>query len=169
MSDLPKYNGSPLKEITNSIEPFSSEGATPIKLTLTLSQDPRDGSFEYGINGVPFWNAKPVPATLGETQLWTIENTTAWSHPIHLHGHFFLVLDQNGDPVRPLEWKDTVDVPFQKEGQPPTTLKLLVRFSNDRPGTWIFHCHILDHADGGLLNAVQLGLPVEDFKPLSSH
>ena len=104
-----------------------------------------------------------VLATPGETQLWTVENTTAWSHPIHLHGFFFMVLDDNGEPVRPFEWKDTVDVPFKQ------TVRLVVRFDDDRPGTWIFHCHILDHADGGLLNAVQLGLPVRDFKPLASH
>ena len=47
--------------------------------------------------------------------------------------------------------------------------ELLVKFDEDRPGTWIFHCHILDHADGGLLNAVHLGLPAEDFKPMSLH
>ena len=44
-----------------------------------------------------------------------------------------------------------------------------MKFDEDRPGTWIFHCHILDHADGGLLNAVHLGLPAEDFKPMSLH
>ena len=38
-----------------------------------------------------------------------------------------------------------------------------------RAGNWIFHCHILDHAQGGLLSAVQLGLPVEDFRPMMSH
>ena len=72
-------------------------------------------------------------------------------------------LDENGEAVRPLEWKDTVDIPFE------TTVKLLVEFDEDRPGTWIFHCHILDHADGGLLNAVCLGLPAESFKPMTSH
>jgi len=128
-----------------------------------LRQDQRDKKFEYGINGIPFWEAKPVMAKLGETQLWTVENTTPWSHPLHLHGFFFLVLDENGEPVRPLEWKDTVDIPFKE------TRQLLVQFDDDRPGTWIFHCHILDHAEGGLLNAVQLGLPEGIFKPLASH
>ncbi len=46
------------------------------------------------------------------------------------------------EPVRPLEWKDTVDIPHER------TVRLAVHFE-DRPGTWIFHCHILDHADGG--------------------
>ena len=163
MADMPVYRSGPLPELRRNIVPRSTTGATPVKLDLTLSQDPFDKSFQYGINGVPFWDAKPVLANLGETQLWTVENTTPWSHPLHLHGFFFLVLDENGQPVRPLEWKDTVDIPFEE------TRQLVVQFGNDRPGTWIFHCHILDHADGGLLNAVHLGLPEEAFKPMTSH
>ena len=163
MSDSPVYESPPLPELRRQIEPFHAEGATQIRLELTLGQDLYDKKFEYGINGIPFWEAKPVMAKLGETQLWTVENTTPWSHPLHLHGFFFLVLDENGQPVRPLEWKDTVDIPFKE------TRQLLVQFDDDRPGTWIFHCHILDHADGGLLNAVQLGLPEGMFKPMSSH
>ena len=116
----------------------------------------------YRINDRPGWNATPVPASPGEVQLWTVENTTKWSHPLHLHGFFFLVLDENDEPVRPLEWKDTVDIPFER------TRRLLVRFE-DRPGTWIFHCHILDHAEGGMLSAVQLGLPLSEFRPLADH
>jgi FtsP/CotA-like multicopper oxidase with cupredoxin domain len=60
------------------------------------------------------------------------------------------VLDSDGKPVRPLEWKDTVNVPFKK------SLQVLVRF-DERPGQWMVHCHILDHAEGGLMTTVQLG------------
>ena len=162
IADLPVYDAPPLPELRLKIEPYSTAGATEIELVLTLSQDPSDKSFEYGINGVPFWKAKPLLADLGDTQLWTVENTIPWSHPLHLHGFFFLVLDEHGDPVRPLEWKDTVDIPFKE------TRRLVVRFDDDRPGTWIFHCHILDHAVGGLLNAVHLGLPAESFTPRAS-
>ncbi len=163
MADLPIYEPGPWPELHREIRPIVIEGATEVSLELTLGQDPQDQTFEYGINGVPYWKARPVLAKLGETQLWTVTNTTPWSHPLHLHGFFFLVLDEHGEPVRPLEWKDTVDIPFED------TVRLVVRFDDDRPGTWIFHCHILDHADGGLLNAVQLGLPAEQFEPMSSH
>ncbi len=37
-----------------------------------------------------------------------------------------------------------------------TTVRLLVTF-DERPGTWMFHCHILDHAEGGLMGTVQVG------------
>jgi FtsP/CotA-like multicopper oxidase with cupredoxin domain len=59
------------------------------------------------------------------------------------------VLDSSGGPVRPLEWKDTVNVPLK------STQALVVRY-DDRPGSWMFHCHVLDHADGGLMGTVAL-------------
>ena len=55
-----------------------------------------------------------MQAKPGETQVWTIINKTKWSHPFHLHGFFFQVLDDEGKPVRPLAWKDTVDVPLEQ-------------------------------------------------------
>ena len=161
-ADQSPYAAGPLPETRRAMKPYELDDATPVELELTLSQDQYDQSFAYGINHVPFWEAKPVLAQPGETQLWTVTNTTAWSHPLHLHGFFFLVLDEAGQPVRPLEWKDTVDIPHDR------TVRLAVRF-DDRPGTWIFHCHILDHADGGLLSAVHLGLPAEDFRNLNEH
>lgn len=42
------------------------------------------------------------------------------------------------------EWRDTVDVPLHSE------VKLAVRF-DERPGMWMYHCHILDHADVGMM------------------
>ncbi|HET9219190.1 MAG TPA: multicopper oxidase domain-containing protein, partial [Terriglobia bacterium] len=109
-----------------------------------------NGAFQYDINGQPFERAIPLKAKLGETQLWTVNNTTPWSHPLHIHGYFFQVLDQNGDVVHPIEWKDTVSVPLKE------TLRLLVRF-DDRPGQWMVHCHILDHAEGGLMTTIVVG------------
>ena len=88
-------------------------------------------------------------AELGETQLWTITNKATWDHPIHLHGFFFQVLDDKGDPVRPLAWKDTINVPADK------TMRFLVQL--DRPGSWMYHCHILDHAEAGLMSTVDVG------------
>ncbi|MYD88656.1 MAG: multicopper oxidase family protein [Acidobacteria bacterium] len=161
-ADEPPYDSGPLPRTSREMEPYDLDGATGIDLELTLQEDPYDRTFAYGINHVPFWRAKPILAGLGETQVWNVTNSTAWSHPLHLHGFFFLVLDEDGEPVRPLEWKDTVDIPHER------TVRLAVRF-DERPGTWIFHCHILDHADGGLLSAVHLGLPPEEFRNLAEH
>lgn len=135
------------------ITPPSADGATPVDILLSLPPLSVGGDSEFQVNGVPYWKAKPYLARLGETQLWTVKNDTPWDHPFHLHGFFFIVLDDEGKPVRPLAWKDTVNVPTKK------TVRFLVTF-DERPGEWMFHCHILDHAEGGLMGTVQVG-PVD--------
>lgn len=52
--------------------------------------------------------------------------------------------------IRPMQWKDTINVPMK------TTARFLVTF-DERPGQWMFHCHILDHAEGGLMGTVVVG------------
>jgi FtsP/CotA-like multicopper oxidase with cupredoxin domain len=145
------YAGAPAPAVRRTIDPTSTDGATRVALEFTIAQRP-NGAFEYGVNGVPFAKGHPVAASPGETQVWTITNKTKWSHPFHLHGFFFQVLDEKGRQVHPLEWKDTVNVPFEQ------TVRLVVRY-DDRPGSWMFHCHVLDHADGGLMGMVDVGVP----------
>jgi FtsP/CotA-like multicopper oxidase with cupredoxin domain len=122
-----------------------------VNIEFTLTQH-ADGAFEYGINGIAFATNHPITASPGETQVWTIKNSTKWSHPFHLHGFFVQVLDDKGNPVQPVEWKDTVNVPLEQ------TVRIIVKY-DDRPGSWMFHSHILDHADGGLMGMVDLGVP----------
>jgi FtsP/CotA-like multicopper oxidase with cupredoxin domain len=139
----------PRPQVRRAIEPLSLAGATAVNLELSITQQ-ANGTFEYRINGEPFLAGKPIPAKIGETQIWTITNTTVWSHPFHLHGFFFQILDKDGAPARPLVWKDTINVPYKQ------TMRFVVKF-DEREGSWMFHCHILDHAEGGLMGMVELG------------
>ena len=66
---------------------------------------------------------------------------------MHLHGFFFQPLDREGRPTG--IWADTIDVPVDGEGS------FLVRF-DERPGMWMIHCHVLDHADAGMMGAIEL-------------
>lgn len=135
--------------VARAIPAPSIDGATLVDFVLTLPPMKNNKS-EFLVNGVPFWNAKPYTAKLGEKQLWIVKNDSEWDHPFHLHGFFFQVVDAAGKPVGPLAWKDTVNVPMK------TTVRLLVTF-DERPGEWMFHCHILDHAEGGLMGTVLVG------------
>lgn len=131
-----------MPSIHRDIVPLSTAGATPVDIQLThQSNDP----LQLGINGVAFSDAAPVfTAHVGETQVWSVTNTFDWAHPFHMHGFFFQVLADDGTPRMPLEWKDTVDVPVDK------TVRFVIHY-DDRPGMWMFHCHILDHADAGMM------------------
>lgn len=135
--------------VSRAIPPASIEGATPVDILLTLPPMKNNKS-EFQVNGVPFWKAKPYIAKLGEKQLWVVKNDSDWDHPFHLHGFFFQVVDDKGTPLSPIAWKDTVNVPMK------ATVRMLVDF-DERPGQWMFHCHILDHADGGLMGTVLVG------------
>jgi FtsP/CotA-like multicopper oxidase with cupredoxin domain len=127
----------PIPTQLRTIEPIDITNATHRTLDLTIHIA---STVEMGVNDVPYWKAKPFEVALGDTEVWRIVNNTDFSHPFHLHGYFFQVLDENRVP----EWKDTVDVPTKSE------LSIAVRF-DERPGAWMFHCHILDHAEAGMM------------------
>ena len=155
LTNQPPVVAAPVR-VSREIPLPKTDGATAVDVVLTLPPMQNNKS-EFRVNGAPFWKAKPFAAKLGETQLWNVRNDTDWDHPFHLHGYFFQVIDDNGQPVRPLALKDTVNVPMKK------SVRLLVTF-DERPGEWMFHCHILDHADGGLMGKVLVG----DVQP-SAH
>jgi bilirubin oxidase len=90
-----------------------------------------------------------VSARLGTTEIWQVENVVGMDHPFHLHGFRFQVLDRDGVPEPYLSWKDSVNVP--KHGR----VRVAVRFE-DFAGKWMFHCHILDHEDMGMMGILQL-------------
>jgi FtsP/CotA-like multicopper oxidase with cupredoxin domain len=90
-----------------------------------------------------------VAARLGTTEIWQVENLVGMDHPFHLHGFQFQLLDRNGvaEPFR--SWKDVVNVPKHE------TARFIVRF-DDYAGKWMFHCHILDHEDHGMMGILQV-------------
>lgn len=137
-----------IPQTSREIEPLAMEEATVVDLRLT--QTASGLAFNLGINDVPFGQSEPIRAAVGDTQVWSITNTMNFAHPFHLHGFFFQVLDKAGSPTRPLQWKDTVDVPVD------ATTRFVVHYEG-RPGMWMFHCHILDHADAGMMGMLELG------------
>jgi FtsP/CotA-like multicopper oxidase with cupredoxin domain len=145
VNDTPVHEA-PVPDTLRAIDPFDTAGATPQPITLT--EDASSGMLVLGINGVPISMAQPIYVSVGETDLWTIQNTMDWDHPFHLHGFFFQVIDDaTGAPIP--EWRDTFDVPAN------ATRQMIVRYE-DRPGMWMFHCHILDHADAGMMGMLML-------------
>jgi FtsP/CotA-like multicopper oxidase with cupredoxin domain len=134
-------------KITRDIPAMSAAGARPITIELIMTKD--HGLTTFDIKGGPFWRDTSVRAAMGEKQLWTITNKAIWAHPIHLHGFFFQEVDETGVPVSPRAWKDTIHVPAE------STKRFLVKL--DRPGSWMYHCHILDHAEAGLMSTVDVG------------
>jgi FtsP/CotA-like multicopper oxidase with cupredoxin domain len=90
-----------------------------------------------------------VSAPLGATEIWDVENMVGMDHSFHLHGFQFQVLDRNGEPEPYRSWKDTVNVPRRER------VRFIVRY-DDHPGKWMFHCHILDHEDQGMMGVLEV-------------
>jgi CopA family copper-resistance protein len=93
----------------------------------------------WSLNGVPLSEADKIKIKQGEVARITINNLTMMHHPMHLHGHFFRVLNKNGD-YSPL--KHTVNVPPMQ--------KVVIEFDAKEYGDWFFHCHVLYHLVGGM-------------------
>lgn len=90
-----------------------------------------------------------VRASLGSTEIWELRNLVGMDHPFHLHGFRFQVISRNGEPVPFRSWKDTVNVPARE------TVRFVVRY-DDYPGMWMFHCHIVDHEDMGMMGILEV-------------
>jgi FtsP/CotA-like multicopper oxidase with cupredoxin domain len=97
---------------------------------------------EFNINREQHHRADPV--RVGELQVWDVRNISPIHHPFHLHGFFFQVLEVNGKPTERLSWEDTVNVPSFGSVR-------IAWFPDDRPGGWMYHCHILEHHAAGMM------------------
>jgi len=137
----------PVPSLERAITPIDTTAATEVPIDLTLNAD--DTAVEMGIDGVPGDQAEPVHALVGSTEVLVVTNMTPYNHPFHLHGFFFEPRNDDGSPRYPLERKDTIDVPHVSR------IELAVTY-DDRPGMWMFHCHILDHAEAGMMGIIHV-------------
>ena len=84
------------------------------------------------------------PVHVGDLQVWDLVNETGQDHPFHLHGFFFQVVQEDGEPPPVEAWKDTVNVPRKSRTR-------IAWLPDDRPGEWMYHCHILEHHAMGMM------------------
>lgn len=106
----------------------------------------------FSINGEMFPDITPLAGTLETTEEWSIVNTTKMDHPFHLHGFRFQVVSTDGAAPNMIAWRDSINIPAD------TTVKFRVRLE-ENPGTWMFHCHILEHAERGMMGELEVAAP----------
>ncbi|MEJ9282121.1 MULTISPECIES: multicopper oxidase domain-containing protein [Ureibacillus] len=103
---------------------------------------------QFDINRIDFTQKQ------GETEIWEIYNKPdkmgGMLHPFHIHGTQFKIVSIDGKepPVELQGWKDTVAI------EPDQTVKLAVKFNNK--GIYMFHCHILEHEENGMMGQVEV-------------
>ena len=98
-----------------------------------------------------------VTTTVGAVEDWTIENRTGETHAFHIHQIHFLLLATNGVTNPDPQLQDTVIVPAWSGTGPYPNIKLRLDFRDPEiAGTFVFHCHVLDHEDAGMMAKIQV-------------
>ncbi|MEO1209763.1 MAG: multicopper oxidase family protein [Cyanobacteria bacterium J06638_20] len=123
---------------------------TTREFVLNHGIDSTAGSTGFIINGQSFvMDRVNTQVRLNQVEDWRIINKASMDHPFHLHTNRFQVIERNGQPERLLAWKDTVSL----KGYESVTIR--VRFE-DFVGRTVYHCHILDHEDQGMMGILDI-------------
>jgi FtsP/CotA-like multicopper oxidase with cupredoxin domain len=129
--------------------PFTGEAPSPdpgtTDVRFLLSGAPELG---WEMNGETFPDVTVPVLDLGDDVVIEVRNASPSHHPFHVHGHSFEVLSVDGVAPATRTVEDTLDVPIYG----------LVRLgmTADNPGLWMTHCHILPHAEGGMMTFIEV-------------
>jgi suppressor of ftsI len=123
---------------------LAAEEKAPPRFMVTFTEDKKN----FYINGEKFVpDAAPlVRGKIGTFQHWRIVNATKELHPMHIHQVHFLAYAENGRPIADPMWLDTVNVPFGG------SVDVIMDFTDPIiRGMSVFHCHLLNHEDKGMM------------------
>ncbi|MBY8953033.1 copper resistance system multicopper oxidase [Pseudomonas sp. PA-1-2A] len=120
------------------------DGRDPSR-TLELHLTGHMEKFAWSFNGVKFSDAEPLQLTYGERVRVVLVNDTMMAHPIHLHGLWSDLEDENGQF---LVRKHTIDMPPGSRRS--------YRVTADALGRWAYHCHLLYHMEMGMFREVRV-------------
>lgn len=120
------------------------------ELTITMGMGMGMGGMTFGFDGRAFDHRRTdQKVNGGGMEQWTIRNPTPMDHPFHLHVWPMQLVEVNGAPLTDPTWRDVVNVPAS--GQ------VTVRIDFTKvTGRTVYHCHILDHEDLGMMGIVEV-------------
>ena len=108
------------------------------------------GGMVFLINGQAFdHNRVDTQAVLDTIEDWEIMNTGSMAHPFHIHTNKFQIISHSGQSAAYLAWKDVVSI------APGERVRIRMAFK-DYAGKTVYHCHILDHEDRGMMGTLEL-------------
>ena len=128
----------PLKAVRSTVYPADMPERL-VELSLTGNME----KYIWSFNDKTLSEADKILIRKGEKVRFRFVNTTMMNHPLHLHGHFFRVLNGQGD-LSPL--KHTVNVPSMGVVE--------IEFAANEEADWFFHCHNLYHMKAGMTRVI---------------
>ena len=156
----PRFDGLDSAKITAQRTLYFSEVFEDSKGASKL---PDDGPIQFYITEVGHkprlfspTNRPAIVTTQGAVEEWTIENRTEEVHEFHIHQIHFKLIKRNGVLLPPdqQQYLDTVQVPFWTGRGPKPSVTVLMDFRGDVTGDFVYHCHILEHEDGGMMATI---------------
>ena len=146
-----RFSGKPTSTALPSAPPAieALPTASTASFRIALSERAEAGEVRFFVNERQ-WPEVTAWAPGSGVNTFEVVNESEMDHPFHLHGFFFQVSSRSDvpEPSSRRVWKDTINVPAK------SALKAVVRF--DEPGRWMYHCHILEHAEGGMMGEVTI-------------
>jgi len=106
-------------------------------------------------------NGPDIVATQGTVEDWIIENRSTELHAFHIHQLHFELVDWDGLPVHEPFLRDTINVPYysgRSLAYPSVRLRMDFRDPN-MIGTFVYHCHLMEHSDGGMMGMIRVDPP----------
>ncbi len=142
VTDGPVLQAKPMPDALPGIERLADG---PVEFPIRLDEKIIDGQVMFTINDAVHPNVPVIRTPNASVRVFEVSNASEMDHPFHLHGFFFQILAKNGVALPPetLANKDTMIIPAK------TSYRLVARF--DEPGSWMYHCHILEHAEHGMM------------------
>jgi FtsP/CotA-like multicopper oxidase with cupredoxin domain len=133
-----------LESRLRAVDPLSARKADRTHV-VNLTGDM--ANYIWSLNNVA-WTPEtpPLPIAKGERVELVFVNKTMMSHPMHLHGHTFQVVEIDGRRISGAR-RDTVLVTPGR--------RVVVAFDADNPGLWAMHCHLLYHLDAGMFTTLR--------------
>lgn len=138
------------KELPSAFPAIERLPDGPVDFPIRLNEKIIDGEMMFTINDAVHPNIPVITVKNGDVRVLEVKNESDMDHPFHLHGFFFQVLARNGAALPPdaLANKDTIIIPAK------ASYKLVARF--DEPGAWMYHCHILEHGEHGMMGELRV-------------
>jgi len=117
-----------------------------------------DGQQETAYNIDSITAAPAIVAKQGTVEEWLIENRSGENHVFHIHQIHFLVTAINGVAVNPdaLAYQDSALVGFWDGSGPYPSLRMRLDFRGETVGDFVYHCHILEHEDKGMMAKIRV-------------
>ncbi|HEX6999348.1 MAG TPA: multicopper oxidase family protein [Gammaproteobacteria bacterium] len=151
----------PLPEVFPAVEDLRTLPVAQ-RRTITFLDGPDPIFYIDSGAGPVVYDANRVDATIeaGTVEEWTINNASGELHAFHIHQTDFQVTEIDGEPQEFVGHQDSVNVPFQLDDGTPGQVKVLIDFRNPIiVGKFVYHCHILEHEDGGMMAIAEVVLP----------